>query len=218
MWPGRACSVTPGRCHLGQRIPTLLWMGSCPGSQEREPVHGSPAETWKHTLATGACLTVPAAHVWASRGRRMGSLVPWLCVPMYKVEQAAREVKWLKTTAGNCQEEELQIWSHGGLRRISKDNTDHPAAAKPGSNMPVMLPTDVCLSSPGNSSLWRAHSVLLRYKWGFVAYPNVMLQVSFSQFRHITYYSLKIQWISSSVCSLEYIWSLTWCLPLVFFR
>lgn len=48
--------------------------------------------------------------------------------------------------------------------------------------------------------------------------PNVMLQVSFLQFRQITFYSLKIQWISSSVCSLEYIWSLTWCVPLVFFR
>jgi len=57
------------------------------------------------------------------------------------------EVRRTKTAAGDCGGG-VWSWRHRGPGKISRES--HPASSKSGSNTPVTLPTDACLSSPEN--------------------------------------------------------------------
>ena len=157
------------RCHLGQTTPGLLRLWSCPDLWEKKHAHDScrdlepqpRLQTRQSQCQQRTCVSIPG-----TQGSPPRPLVPWLHVPTCEVEQAGRSSVW-KIQLEIAEEEygAAVMENQGG---ISRDNIAHPAAAKPGSNTPVMLLTDVCLSSPGNLAQGRSHFVLWQYIWGFV--------------------------------------------------
>jgi len=84
------------------------------------------------------------------------------------------EVRRTKTAAGDCGGG-VWSWRHRGPGKISRES--HPASSKSGSNTPVTLPTDACLSSPENLPWWRFHSILWHFLWDFVS-PSQMSRFS----------------------------------------
>lgn len=205
MGSGSASFITSVRYHLGQMTPAY---------GRRNTAHSSRAETWSHSL----CYRCAAQYqqdvcvcIQWTQNSPLRCLVPYLRVPTCKVEQAGKSSSWklqLEIVEGEYGAAAMEDWR--GSPGITQTTLLLPS--------PDQIYLYTCNASNRNVSelSWKSFPMEiplcpLTVCLGLCCpFPNV--QVSFLQFRHITFYPSGTQRIGSSVWSLLYIWSPTWCL------